>query len=328
MDTHKEENFPAMEKGLLPNMKTKEKSVKAHSYKLIQGQGGNKVKARHTDTTENDRTLEILERMENSVVDAINKTHEKIQDDIIIQLKFDLQNEKSQGTYDGNLQDKKFEEIKNTISTTSSEIKSETHSIMKEGYDKNKIDPIAETLQKINENSITATKALEVAGTKLSDNTRTNREIKKKTLEDIAKTLNSDKQYSSANSANNPVKRKSTHSKESIPNIEVTNRYSPLADVDESEQTGNFQFQNESPHILETKKLILGNSHVRYIRPDNFLQGCTVRKYTSYSISEMEDKFHELDTDYDCIFFHVYTNDIRAETPDVFIQKLEFSVKT
>ncbi|CAC5368226.1 unnamed protein product [Mytilus coruscus] len=155
----------------------------------------------------------------------------------------------------------------------------------------NKIDPITDTLQKINENSITATKALQVAGTKLSDNTRTNREVTK-TLESIAKTLNSDKQYSSANSANNPVKRKSTHSKESIPNIEVTNRYSSLADVDESEQTGNFQFQHESPHILETKKaLILGNLHVRYIRTDNFLQGCTVHKYTSYSMSEMKTNY-------------------------------------
>lgn len=40
-------------------------------------------------------------------------------------------------------------------------------------------------------------------------------------------------------------------------------------------------------------------------------------------MSEMEDIFQELDTDYDSIFFHVFTNDIRAETPEVFIQKFE-----
>jgi hypothetical protein len=40
-------------------------------------------------------------------------------------------------------------------------------------------------------------------------------------------------------------------------------------------------------------------------------------------MSEMEDKLQELDTDYDSIFFHVFTNDIRAETPEVFIQKFE-----
>ncbi|CAC5386637.1 unnamed protein product [Mytilus coruscus] len=321
------------------------------SFVQIQGRGDDKVKTRHSDTTENDRTLKILDRIENSVVDAITKTHEKNQDDIIIQLKLDLQNERNHKEHMSEIS-KKFEEIKGTISTASSEIKSETNTIMKEGYDKvstktinrirdfteklnknvnenisktlqNKIDPIAETLQKNNENSITATKALEVAGTKLSDNTRTNREITK-TLEDIAKTLNSDKQYPSANSANNPGKKKSTHSEESIPSIAVSNRYSPIAEEDESGQTGNSQFQHESSHVSETKKaLILSNSHVRYIRLDNFLQGCTVHKYTSYSMSEMEEKLHELDTDYDCIFFHVYTNDIRAETPDVFIQKLE-----
>lgn len=260
------------------------------SFVQIQGQGDDKVKTRHSDTTENDRTLEILDRIENSVVNAITKTHEKNQDDIIIQLKLDLQNERDHKEHMSEIS-KKFEEIKGTISPASSEIKSETKSIMKEGYDKvstktinqirdfteklnknvnenisktlqNKMDPIAETLQKINENSITATKALEVAGTKLSDNTRTNREITK-TLENIAKTLNSDKQYPSANSANNPGKRKSTHSEESIPNIAVSNRYSPIADVNESGQTGNSQSQHESSHVPETKKaLILGNSHV------------------------------------------------------------------
>ncbi|VDI01594.1 Hypothetical predicted protein [Mytilus galloprovincialis] len=321
------------------------------SFVQIQGQGDDKEINRHSDTTENDRTLEILDIIENSVVDAITKTHEKNQDDMIIQLKLDLQNERNHKEHMSEIS-KKFEEVKGTISTASSEIKSEIKNIMKEEYDKvstktinqirdfteklnknvnenisktlqNKIDPIAETLQKINENSITATKALEVTGTKLSDNTRTNREITK-TLENIAKTLNLDKQYPSANSSNNPAKRKSNHSEGSIPNIEVSNRFSPIADVDERGQTGNSQFQHESSYVPETKKaLILGNSHVRYIRLDNFLQGCTVHKYTSYSMSEMEEKLHELDTDYDCIFFHVYTNDIRAETPDVFIQKLE-----
>ncbi|CAC5389052.1 unnamed protein product [Mytilus coruscus] len=202
----------------VPKELKSEKKCKG-SFVQIQGQGDDKVKTRHSDTTENDRTLEILDRIENSVVDAITKTHEKNQDNIIIQLKLDLQNERNHKEHMSEIS-KKFEEIKGTISTASSEIKSETKSIMKEGYDKvstktinqirdfteklnknvnenisktlqNKIDPTAETLQKINENSITATKALEVAGTKLSDNTRTNREITK-TLENIAKTLNSD----------------------------------------------------------------------------------------------------------------------------------------
>ncbi|VDI76744.1 Hypothetical predicted protein [Mytilus galloprovincialis] len=112
---------------------------------------------------------------------------------MIIQLKLDLQNERNHKEHMSEIS-KKFEEVKSTISTASSEIKSEIKSIMKEGYDKestktinqirdfteklnknvnenisktqqNKIDPIAETLQKINEDSITATKALEVTGT-------------------------------------------------------------------------------------------------------------------------------------------------------------------
>ncbi|CAG2233517.1 unnamed protein product [Mytilus edulis] len=102
------------------------------SFVQIQGQGDDKEKNRHSDTTENDRTLEILDRIENSVVDAITKTHEKNQDDMIIQLKLDLQNERNHKEHMSEIS-KKFEEVKGTISTASSEIKSEIKSIMKEG---------------------------------------------------------------------------------------------------------------------------------------------------------------------------------------------------
>jgi hypothetical protein len=110
------------------------------------------------------------------------------------------------------------------------------------------------------------------------------------------------------------------------PNMQVTNRYLPLAEripnphSDEKRVTNN---QHIHDNEVTKKALILCNSHIRYIRTDNFLQSCVVHKYTSYSMSEMDDKLQELDTDYDSIFFHVFTNNIRAETPEVFIQKFE-----
>lgn len=48
-----------------------------------------------TEEEENTKLLEIVSRVEKSVVEAITKTHEKNQDDLINQLQQDLQNERN-----------------------------------------------------------------------------------------------------------------------------------------------------------------------------------------------------------------------------------------
>lgn len=60
------------------------------SKEIKEGEQNTKVENEHM-LTNIVSTFEILERIENSVVCAITKTHEKNQDEIIIKLKSDLQ---------------------------------------------------------------------------------------------------------------------------------------------------------------------------------------------------------------------------------------------
>lgn len=187
-----------------------------------------------------------------------------------------------------------------------------------------KIDPLIDNMRKISEISVSVTKSLETTGAVLSDNTVTNREITK-TLENLAKLNYSDMKQHTRELGSVDAMSQNTEARYT-PNIQVTNRYLPLAErIPNLHSEEKHVTDNQHMHDNKTTKkaLILGNSHIRYIRTDNFRQSCVIHKYTSYSMSEMEDKFQELDTDYDSIFFHVFTNDIRGETPEVFIQKFE-----
>ena len=103
------------------------------------------------------------------------------------------------------------------------------------------------------------------------------------------------------------------------PHISVSNRFSQLAE--HQDETNSTDLKRN--HGISKKVLILGNSHVRQIKTDRFLQNCMVRKFISHSMQEMEDKLDELDTDYDCILLHVFSNDIRNYTSEVFMKKFE-----
>lgn len=257
-----------------------------------------------------------------------NLTHEKNQDEIIIKLKSDLQNERDKKEDLKEISDKIYE-IKSAISTTCISWKSETCNSISEGYEKistkttnqikdfteklnrnitetisqtlqSKIDPFIDNMRKISENSVSFTKSLETTGAILSDNRVTNREITK-TLQNLAKLNYSDMKQHPRELGS--VDEMSQNTEESYtPNMQVTNRYLPLAEripnphSEEKRVTNN---QHIHDNEVTKKALILCNSHIRYIRTDNFLQSCVVYKYTSYSMSEMEDKCQELDTDYD-----------------------------
>ena len=322
------------------------------SKEIKEGEQNTKVENEHM-LTNIVSTFEILERIENSVVCAITKTHEKNQDEIIIKLKSDLQNERDKKE-DLKEISGKIDEIKSAISTTCISMKSgETCNSISEGYEKistkttnqikdfteklnrnitetisqtlqSKIDPFIDNMRKISENSVSFTKSLERTGAVLSDNRVTNREITK-TLQNLAKLNYSDMKQHPRELGSVDEMFQNTEASYT-PNMQVTNRYLPLAEripnphSEEKRVTNN---QHIHDNEVTKKALILSNSHIRYIRTDNFLQSCVVHKYTSYSMSEMEDKLQELDTDYDSIFFHVFTNNIRAETSEVFIRKFE-----
>jgi hypothetical protein len=42
----------------------------------------------------------------------------------------------------------------------------------------------------------------------------------------------------------------------------------------------------------------------------------TLHKYIGYTFDEMFEKIEELDQDYDCILLHVFTNNLRNDTPE------------
>ena len=189
------------------------------SKEIKEGEQNTKVENEHM-LTNIVSTFEILERIENSVVCAITKTHEKNQDETIIKLKSDLQNERDKKE-DLKEISGKIDEIKSAISTTCISMKSgETCNSISEGYEKistkttnqikdfteklnrniteiisqtlqSKIDPLIDNMRKISENSVSFTKSLETTGAVLSDNRVTNREITK-TLQNLAKLNYSD----------------------------------------------------------------------------------------------------------------------------------------
>jgi len=260
------------------------------SNEIKEGEQNTKVENEHM-LTNSVSTFEILERIENSVVCAITKTHEKNQDEMIIKLKSDLQNERDKKE-DLKEISGKIDEIKSAISTTCISVKSETCKSISEGYEKistkttnqikdfteklnrnitetisqtlqSKIDPLIDNMRKISENSVSVTKSLETTGTVLSDNTVTNREITK-TLENLAKLNYSDKKQHPRELGSVDEMSQNTEASYT-PNIQVTNRYLSLAEripnphSEEKHVTNN---QHSHDNKATKKALILGNSHI------------------------------------------------------------------
>lgn len=172
------------------------------SKEIKEGEQNTKVENEHM-ITNIVSTFEILERIENSGVCAITKTHEKNQDEIIIKLKSDLQNERDKK--EDLCISMKSGETCNSISEGYEKISTKTTNQIKDFTEKlnrnitesisqtlqSKIDPLIDNMRKISENSVSFTKSLETTGAVLSDNRVTNREITK-TLQNLAKLNYSD----------------------------------------------------------------------------------------------------------------------------------------
>jgi len=66
--------------------------------------------------------------------------------------------------------------------------------------------------------------------------------------------------------------------------IPTSNRFDPLADRDDKE------FESRTESKLSKKVLIVGNSHVKNIKTNNFLFDCITHKYTAFSCDEVIDR--------------------------------------
>ena len=85
------------------------------------------------------------------------------------------------------------------------------------------------------------------------------------------------------------------------------NRFAPLVE--------NYRSVTEDKD-KNHKLLIMGNSHVKNIQVNKYLPNCIVNKYVMFSCSEVVDRLDTLDNDYEVIFLHDMSNDIRDNTSE------------
>ena len=95
--------------------------------------------------------------------------------------------------------------------------------------------------------------------------------------------------------------------------IPTVNRYEALSQTEDGEHSSTTENANQ-------KILILGNSHVRRVRTDNFFVNCIVNKTQMSSCQELTDDLKNIDSEYDLIFLHMFSNDIRNFDPDKCVQ--------
>ena len=101
--------------------------------------------------------------------------------------------------------------------------------------------------------------------------------------------------------------------------FDTFNRFEPLQNLkdDDDEDGGKLdEHAVKSKHIL-----IVGNSHVKNIRTDNFIYECQTDKIEAHSCDEFAQEIENLDRDFDVILLHMFTNDIRKLSPENCIVK-------
>ena len=196
-------------------------------------------------------------------MDAITKTHETNQDQLIQKLKSDLQRERANEKITSET-NRKLDEIKSTIKTIPAEIKSDAIGLMKEGCEKitskttnqirdfsdkttnqikdltnkttnqirdfsDKMIPMVESMKIISDNSVSITKTLEhIANTLQFDNINQGH---KESQVDSSNRMQMDNQPQE--DTNNTQRNKEPHVQ--TDGIPMNNRYSPLAEKSKNE---------------------------------------------------------------------------------------------
>lgn len=272
------------------------------------------------------KTLEIVSRIENSVVQAITSLNHTNQDEKINNLQHELQTLKSNSKSIEGVE-KKIEDLaqvmhenKDLISTrsTTEQVTKIAEQIKKDKFTINQLQPLQDKITSL-ESKIQApvfemlASQLETMSSEL-ENINKNLEETFKSIDKSVKTnSNITKNISQISS-----QLQKSQNERSQNDSQLSEQDKPATDHDE-----NGEKETPPSDKKSTKALIIGNSHVKRIRTDNFLHTCLVHKYIQYSCDEMVDKIEELDNDYECIVLHVFTNDIRDNTVEDCVQKTE-----
>jgi hypothetical protein len=105
------------------------------------------------------------------------------------------------------------------------------------------------------------------------------------------------------------------------PLVETSNRFEPLSFLnDENQNESQYVEQKQNDETASKKVMIIGNSHIRYIRTNNFVQNCNVKILSAKSCEEVENKIDEIDTDCDLIVLHMFSNDVRKLDTEKYVK--------
>ena len=76
--------------------------------------------------------------------------------------------------------------------------------------------------------------------------------------------------------------------------------------------------QSKKTHLEPRKPtgLLFGTSNISWIRPEKRSQYVDVTKVTAYTLDETRSKIETTETRADVVLLHVFTNDIKTNTPE------------
>lgn len=276
--------------------------------------------------------LQIATRIEQSVVTAITNIHQSNQDEIINTLKKELEDrneikslcDKLDKMSNSQAQEKsQLYENYSQLSNKLDKISKDSDAISKNLNNLGKLftvntDKVSHSFKELNEQNCQVNSNLEITSEILSKNSTIN--------DTVSRNLSSLCQSVKLLETSIPIRESPQMSRSrrtqdsSILNCDTSNRYQALSDYQDSPDAEQEKIESKSKKSANHKILLMGNSHVKYINTDYFLKDCIVDKLTVSTFEEANEKIQNYSTDYECVFIHFFTNDLRNNTPEDCIQ--------
>jgi hypothetical protein len=183
-------------------------------------------------------------------------------------------------------------------------------------------DIITGSIDQLKESAAVANQKLEMACDALNKNS----DIQASVTRNLSKVV---KSFDKGENMQHTTNHGATYAKQQAqpsPTLEYTcetsNRFQALTDhsLERSTcSTSNSQTNDPTDAVDEAKSrkiLLMGNSHIKHIKTNYFLQNCIVDNLSVFSFKEASDKLLEAAEDYECINVQFFTNDLRNSPPN------------
>ncbi|VDI54142.1 Hypothetical predicted protein [Mytilus galloprovincialis] len=106
------------------------------------------------------------------------------------------------------------------------------------------------------------------------------------------------------------------HTQEKTYPIDTQNRFQPLLLDEDTISINSDNYKSTSATKPLKQVAVVGNSHIKNLRTNYFLNGCEVSKFNVYSLEEAKNKLSECDQQFDSIFIHTFIKDLRKLDPE------------